>query len=166
MKTKILATALTLLLTQSMLSAKVYAIVNGDNLTDTDIKPMLQMFGAKSVDELDENKKKVLLDQSIEKKLIAQKAISDKVDQDPEFKRVVKDFRNRLLVDFWMKKKFDNIKVSDDELKKYLEDNKKSYPKGTKLDNDLRDKAKMSKFQKIIDEKLSIMKKDAKIEYK
>jgi hypothetical protein len=76
------------------------------------------------------------------------------------------DFKNRLLVDFWMKKKFDSIKVSDDELKKYLEDNKKSYPKGTKLDNDLRDKAKMSKFQKIIDEKLSIMKKDAKIEYK
>jgi hypothetical protein len=152
------------------LSAKVYAVVNGEKVTDEDVKPMLQMFiDAKSVDDLNKHEKDMLLDQSIERVLIIQAAKKEKIDTDEKFQKVIDDFKNRLLVEFWMKKRLDAIEVSDAEIKEYFEKNRKEYPKDTDLNNvkdEIREKIKMQKFQILVDEKLSNMKKEAKIEYR
>ncbi|MFT7823485.1 MAG: hypothetical protein ABXS92_01865 [Sulfurimonas sp.] len=170
MKTKLITTLLALLLSGSMLNAEVYAVVNGENLTDKEVKPMLGMIrDAKSVSDLNENEKKMILDQTVEKMLIRQQAKKEKVEERPEFQKIVNDFKNRLIVDFWMKQKHDGVQVSDKELKDYLEKNMDSYPKGAtveKFKDELTKKVQMQKFQVMIDKKLSQMKKEAKIEYK
>ena len=170
MKIKLVTTLLALLLTGSALNAEVYAVVNGENLTDEDTKPMLSMFhDAKSMSDLNENEKKMILDQMVEKKLIIQQAKKDNVESNPEFQNIVNDFKNRLMVEFWMKEKFDSIQVSDNELEEYLKRNKENYPKDAtvqQLKNELSQKVQMEKFQLKIDELLSDMKKSAKIEYK
>jgi hypothetical protein len=159
-----------LMIFSSTLSAKVYAVVNGEKVTDEDVKPMLQMFiDAKSVDDLNKHEKDMLLDQSIERVLIIQAAKKEKIDTDEKFQKVIDDFKNRLLVEFWMKKRLDAIEVTDAEIKEYFEKNKKEYPKDTDFNNvknEIREKVKMQKFQILVDEKLSNMKKEAKIEYR
>lgn len=170
MKTKILISVLTLLLANSIVNAKTLAVVNGEDLTEADVKPMLKMFhDAKSYSDLNENEKKMILDQTLEKKLIIQKAKKEKIQDNPKFKSVMEDFQNRLLVEFWMKQKLDTIKVSDKEIKEFFEKNRANYPKEGKLEafkNQITEDIKMKKFQVLIDEKLSNMKKEAKIEYK
>jgi peptidylprolyl isomerase len=170
MKTKLLISILTLLLVNSTLNAKVLAVVNGENLTEADVKPMLKMFhDANSYNDLNENEKKMILDQTLEKKLIIQKAKKEKIQDNPKFKSVMEDFQNRLLVEFWMKQKLDTIEVSDKEIKESFEKNRANFPKEGKLEafkKQITQDIKMKKFQVLIDEKLSNMKKEAKIEYK
>ncbi len=154
----------------SMLHADVYAVVNGEELTDRDVKPMLKMFyGSRSMSDLNENEKKMLIDQALEKKLITQQAKKDNLSQDPEFKKVVDDFKNRLLVEFWMKSKLDSINVSGKEVEAFFEKNRPNYPKDTKIESvksDIEQKLKMQKFQILVDKTLSQMKQEAKIEYR
>ena len=170
MKIKLLSTVLALMLSQNILNADVIAVVNGENLTEEDVKPMLVMFhDAKSIKDLNENEKKLIIDQTLEKKLILQQAKKDKVEENPKFKKIVKSFQERLIVEFWMKEHLEGIKTTDKELQEFLTKNKEHYPKDTKLDTvkeDITKKVKMQKFQVLIDEKLSKMKKEAKIEYK
>jgi peptidylprolyl isomerase len=169
MKRKIIMASITAMLSYS-LHAEVYAVVNGEKVTDEDVKPMLQMFmDAKSVDDLNKHEKEMLLDQSIERILIIQEAKKEKLDNDKKFQQIVDDFKKRLLVEFWMKKRLNTIQVSDTEIKEYFEKNRADYPKKTELKNvkdEIREKVKMQKFQILVDEKLSNMKKEAKIEYR
>ena len=79
------------------------------------------------------------------------------------------EFRDRLIDDFWMKRKHDSIELTDIDLKEYLEKHSKNYPKGTTIDTDknkLMEAARMKRFQEIVDKELSQMKEEAKIEYK
>ncbi|HIP59206.1 MAG TPA: hypothetical protein EYH01_02110 [Campylobacterales bacterium] len=163
MKIKLLSTVLALMLSQNILNADVLAVVNGENLTEEDIKPMLSMFhDAKSIKDLNENEKKMIIDQTLEKKLILQQAIKDKVEENPRFVKIMKNFKDRLIVEFWMKEYLKEIKVSEQEIKDYMAKNKEHHPKKEEIKN----KVKMQKFQVQMDEKLSNMKKAAKIEYK
>ena len=170
MKTKLLTTILALVLSQNVLSANVIAVVNGENMTEEDIKPMLVMFhNAKSIKDLNENEKKMIIDQTLEKKLILQQAKKDKVQDDPKFKKIIANFQERLVVEYWMKNHLENIKATDQELQDFLTKNKEHYPKDATLDahkEDITKKVKMQKFQVLMDEKLSTMKKEAKVEYK
>lgn len=170
MRTKLLTTLLALMLSQNMLNANTIAVVNGENLTDEDIKPMLVMFhDAKSINDLNENEKKMIIDQTLEKKLILQQAKKEKVEDNPKFKKIVKSFQERLIVEFWMKEHLEKIKTTDKELEDFLTKNREHYPKDAKLEafkEDITQKVKMQKFQVLMDAKLSAMKKEAKIEYK
>lgn len=170
MKIKLLSTALALMLSQSILNANVIAVVNGENLTEEDVKPMLVMFeNAKSINDLNENEKKMIIDQSLEKKLILQQAKKDKVQDDPKFKKIIASFQERLIVEYWMKNHLEGINVTQKELEAFFTQNRKHYPKEAKLEalkDEITKKVKMQKFQVLIDEKLSNMKKEAKIEYK
>lgn len=161
---------LALLLSGSFLKADVYAVVNGEKLTDEDLKPMLSMFyDAKSVADLNENEKKMIIDQGIEKKLILQETVKEKIDQSTEFQKIVNDFSNRLKIEFWMKKQLDTITVSEAELKADFEKNVQKYGKDATFDavkTQVEQTVKMQKFQVLIDKRLSSLKKEAKIEYK
>lgn len=170
MKIKYIATLLALLLSCSVLNAEVYAVVNGESLTDKDLNPMIGMFhDAKSVADLNENEKKMLIDQGVEKKLILQKATEEKVSDDPEFKDIVADFANRLKVEFWMRREMDKIQVTESQIKEYFERNSDKYSKDIKLESvkgEISEIVKMQQFQKAVDKKLSDMKKEAEIAYK
>ena len=170
MKIKFTTALLALLLSTSVSHAEVYAVVNGDKLTDKDLKPMIGMFhDAKSVADLNENEKKMIIDQGIEKKLILQKATEEKVSDDPAFKEIVADFTGRLKVEFWMRREMDKIQVSENQIREYFERNSDKYGKDTKLESvkgEISEAVKMEQFQIAVDKKLSDMKKEAEIAYK
>ncbi|MCH9813262.1 MAG: hypothetical protein K0U47_04890 [Epsilonproteobacteria bacterium] len=169
MKTRVLLSIFTLLITSQM-NAKVHAIVNGENLTDEDIKPMLSMFhDAKSINELNQYEKKMLLDQSIEKKLILQSFKKEKLETSAVFQKVLANFKERLMVEFWMKDRLKTVTVSEEEIKKSFEKNRGQYPKESTLEAvkpQIKEQVRMEKFQLLIDTKLSEMKKKAEIAYK
>ncbi len=160
---------LSVMLFSTYMLASSYAVVNGQKLTDEDIKPILGMFhNANSFDDLNENEKIMVLDQSIERKLIIQNAKDMKLQDRADFKKIVDDFKKRLLIEFWMRQKMDSVKVNDEDIKSYFEKNRDKYPKDAKFDNlknEIAKAAKMEKFQLLVDETLSKMKKDAKIDF-
>ncbi len=157
-------------LTQGLLSAdQVYAKVNGEALGDTDLKPMLKLFHAtKPFDELTRDEWEMILDQSIERKLIIQNARKEKLDESARFQEILKAFKERLLVEMWMQQKMDQIRVEEADLKTYFEKHKAEFGADAKFEDfksQLSEKVKMEKFQILIDETLSNMKKSAKIEF-
>jgi|GEM_PF-3937283 len=169
MKKFIVIAGMTFMMGISCYAQDVYATVNGEKLTDLDIKPMLKMFDKKnSFSDLNAHEKELILDQSIERKLILQDAKKEKLDTDPKFQQILQDFKNRLMVEFWMKKRLASVQVSDDDIKDYFEKHKDAFAKGTKFEDvkeQLAPRVKMEKFQLLVDETLSNMKKKAKIEF-
>ncbi len=169
MKNKVIHTTILTLFLNGYSLASSYAVVNGEKLTDEDIKPILGMFHkAETFDQLNENEKIMVLDQSIERKLIIQNAGEKKFEERDDFKKIVDDFKKRLLIEFWMKQKMQSVKVNDEDIKSFFEKNRDKYPKEAKLEeyeNEIKDAVKMEKFQLLVDETLSKMKKDAKIDF-
>ncbi len=170
MRKKILTIAVLAGVFCSFLPAKTYAIVNKEELTSEDLKPVLSMFhNASSFEDLSENEKIMVLDQSIERKLIVEDAKKRKLQDNKEFKKIVSDFKKRLLIEFWMREKMNAIKVDEKDLKDYFEKHRQDYPKDAKIENiktKLKKAVKMQKFQILVDETLSEMKKKAKIDFK
>ncbi len=159
-----------LLFLGSLLHAQTYAVVNGEALTDEDLKPMVSMFrNATHIDELDVHERAMLIDQGIEKKLIVQDANRQKLEKDPKFKEALKAFEERLKVEFWMKKHFDTLSISKEEIEAYFKNHKADFPKDATLQEveaQVSMAAKMEKFQKQTTELLSHMKKTSKIIYR
>ncbi len=158
------------LMIEGIAFAKTVATVNGEAITDKDIAPMLKMFPkAKRLEDLNIDEKEMVLDQTVEKKLIVQQARREHLHEDPKFKEVLQEFREKLLLEFWMKRELDSVDVSEEEVKAFFAKNRAHFPKDAKLEDlkaKIEDQVKVEKFRKKIDQKLSEMKKKAKIEYK
>jgi peptidyl-prolyl cis-trans isomerase C len=75
-------------------AAKIIATVNGDNIMDTDYQGYLQIRQQQVGPIADKDKeKKIVLDEMIDKMLLAQYAASNKIDQDPEVSSLMKRVR-------------------------------------------------------------------------
>ena len=161
--------AVALLCTRVVAADQHYAVVNGEPLTQRDITPMLKLFHkGERFSSLDTHEKEMVLDQSIERKLIVQDARAGKIEENPEFQDVLQAFKEQLMVEFWMKAELDKIQVSDADIKSYFEHNRDKFAKDanwTDFKEQLRPKVKMEKFQQVVDQKLSRMKKAAKIDF-
>ncbi len=117
---KFLTALLFALLLQTSLSAKTYAIVNGEEINIEEINYFVTSLGKKeSFIELPSEERNLILHQVIEKKLLVQEAQKEKLQNTKEFQKTLNDLTHNLLVEFWMKKSFDSIKISDKEISKY-----------------------------------------------
>ena len=86
-----------------------------------------------------------------------------------EFQKILAGFKERLMVEFWMKEKMKTIKVTPEDIKASFDKNRDKYPKEAKLETyeaKIKEQVQMEKFQLLVDSTLSQMKKEAKIEYK
>ncbi len=81
-------------------SAAVLAKVNGREITDEDVKIASEDLAASLPPNLQGKAREAyLLDYLIDGQLIVQKAIADKLDQDPEFPKKLAYFREKLLME-------------------------------------------------------------------
>jgi peptidyl-prolyl cis-trans isomerase C len=81
-------------------SAAVLAKVNGKEITDEDLKIAAEDLGANLPPQLQGKAREAyLLDYLIDGQLIVQKALAEKLDQDPEFPRKLAYFREKLLME-------------------------------------------------------------------
>lgn len=116
------------------LNAAVYATVNGEEVTSKDVAALLRGMKGATYEALQPEQKKQVVNQAIERKLLAKEAMNSGIDKDPEFKKTLDIVKKDLALELWMKRKFEDIKVSDSEAKKYFDDNKAKFvqPKSAK----------------------------------
>lgn len=120
-------TVLALALVGSLsLNAAVLATVDGVEITDQDLAPLLGNNKAE-LDKLPDNIKKSLVDKVIERQLIIAQTKKEKINESKEYQKALEDMKENLLVSVWMKKQFDSIKISDSEAKKFYDKNKEQF---------------------------------------
>ncbi len=126
---KIITTIITALLLSSSLSAsndKVYAIVNGDNITAQSIAIALKDPKA-NFEALDENTKKNILGKIIEQKLLAQNALKTDIINTVAYKDTLRNLTQDLAMQAWIQEESKKINISEATLKKYYDRNKNSF---------------------------------------
>ncbi len=131
MKKNLLVILGTILLLLSInLNAKtVYATVDGEEITQDDIDLVMRVLPGANFDTFSNEQKSQIVSQAIERKLLAKEALKEKVDQDPEYKKTLEKIKKDLALEFWMKKKFESVVVSDKEIKEFYNKNKAKFEK-------------------------------------
>ena len=103
-------------------ATKIIATVNGDNILESDYQSYLQIRQQQVGPIPDKDKeKKIVLDQMIDKMLLAQYAVSNKIDQDPEVSSLVKRVREEILAQVVKRNQLRDNPVSEDDVKKRFE---------------------------------------------
>ncbi len=105
---------------------KVYAVVNGENITATEIAialrdPRIQF------DTLQDVQRKQVLNNIIEQKILAQNAFKSDIVKSAEFKRELEKVKQNLAYQIWIRDLSKTIQVTDKEVKEYYEKNKAKY---------------------------------------
>jgi len=111
------------------LNAAVYATVDGAEITDKDVTSLLRAMPGAKYDQLQPEQQKRVIEQAIERKLLATAAFKDGIEKDEEFKKTLASIKSDLALEIWMKKVFNKVKVSEKEMKEYFNKNKDKFMK-------------------------------------
>lgn len=116
-----------------MNNGKTLAAVNGIAITENDVDQMVSALMQHGQNVNNEQGRKMVLEQLISKKLLLLDAQKNLYEYDPEFKSELEMVKNDLLVNFTMKKAMEKVTVSDDDVKKYYDENKDKLVDGEKV---------------------------------
>jgi len=105
---------------------KVYAVVNGENITATDIAIALRDPRVK-FDTLQDAQKKQVLSGVVEQKILAQKAFTSGIVDSAEFKKELEKVKQNLAYQMWVRDLSTTVTATDKEVKAYYETNKAKY---------------------------------------
>ena len=105
---------------------KVYAVVNGENITATDIAvalrdPRIQF------ETLQDAQKKQVLTNIVEQKVLAQKAFKSDIVKSAEFKKELEKVKQNLAYQMWIRDLSKTVTATDKEVKEHYEKNKAKY---------------------------------------
>lgn len=102
--------------------SQVLATVNGEKITEKDYQHYLQLRQSRQEPIADKNKEReTVLNEMIDRVLLAQQAVQQKLDQDPEVYYLVKRLRENVLVQASLRKMLKDQPIADDELKQRFE---------------------------------------------
>ena len=105
------------------LNATVYATVNGYNIKDQDIKVLMRSIPGAKFEQLPPATQKKIVQQAIERHLLAKKAIKSGIENSSEFKKAIEGIKNDLALELWMKKEYSSVKVDEKSIKNYFKKN-------------------------------------------
>lgn len=114
---------------------KVMAEVNGGSITTGDFERELKNLPEylKAMADTPQGRKE-MLDTMVIRELILQQASKDGLDKGPEIEEKLQDLRKRLVVEAYLKKKVETeSNVSDEDLKKFYEENKDKFKTGEQI---------------------------------
>ena len=114
---------------------KVIAEVNSGTITTGDFDRELKNLPEylKAMADTPQGRKE-MLDTMIIRELILQQAAKDGLDKGPELEAKLQDLKKRLVVESFLKKKVEiESNVSDDDLKKFYEQNKDKFKSGEQI---------------------------------
>ena len=108
--------------TKETAADKVFATVNGEKIMGSDYQNYLQLRQQQVGPLPDKDKEKqIVLDEMVEKMLLAQYAVSSKLDQEPEVSSLMKRVREEILVQAVKRKMLRDNPITDDDVKKRFE---------------------------------------------
>lgn len=99
---------------------KVYAVVNGENITATDIAVALRDPRVK-FETLQEDQKKEILSSVVEQKILTQKAFKSGIVDSASFKKELEKVKQNLAYQMWVRDLSTTITATDKEVKEYYE---------------------------------------------
>ena len=114
------------ILATSTLAQDFYATVNGEKITKADINIAIQDPRV-NFDTLPDAAKKNVLDQIINKKLLAKHAISQGIEKDKDFQDSMQKLKEDLAFQVWQRNELRDTKIPDSELKKFYDENKDKF---------------------------------------
>jgi peptidyl-prolyl cis-trans isomerase C len=100
--------------------SKVLATVNGQPITDAEFQQYLQLRQQREP-ITDQTQEKKVLEEMIDRVLLAQRAESTGVDKDPEVSGLLKRVRENILVQSMIRNMLKDSPITDDELKQRFE---------------------------------------------
>lgn len=112
------------------MNSKIVAKVNGNPITAADIDAEIAAMGQRGQEFNSPQGKEALLEQLINKKLFLADAAKNLYEYDPVFKAELQKIKEDLLANFAITKAVENVKVTDEEAKKFYDDNKDSLLSG------------------------------------
>ncbi len=109
---------------QFAISAQNYGTVNGEKITDQDVKLIVgKSINLNTIPKADKTK---ILDQIVKKKLLMAYAMKSGVPNSKGFKEAMHVLKGNLALEYWMQKEVNNIKVSDTQMKTFYDKNRKN----------------------------------------
>jgi len=128
MKRVLIATTLSAILSVSIFAAQTVAKVNDKPITDEDVQIFMMKNGMNAnFATLKPEIKQKLLEKTIETKLIAENAIKEGIENTLEFKENLEKAKNDIALDVWTAKQLEKITITDEEAKKFYEQNKNEF---------------------------------------
>nr|WP_275938139.1 peptidylprolyl isomerase [Oryzomonas sagensis] len=121
--------------TETKKEGQVVAEVNGSTITTGDFARELKNLPEylKSMADTPQGRKE-MMDTMVIRELILQQAAKDGLDKSPEIAEKLADLKKRLIVESFLKKKVEtDAKVSDEDLKKFYEQNKDKFKTGDQM---------------------------------
>ncbi|MBE0492044.1 MAG: peptidylprolyl isomerase [Sulfurospirillum sp.] len=106
------------------LNAAVFATVDEDEINDQDMQAILAQMPQLAQGGITPDVKKQIIDQAIDRKLLAKEAMKSGIEKDKAFQEALVEVKKNLALEVWMKKVYDNVVVSEADIKKYYDENK------------------------------------------
>ena len=122
MKKLLMSSVVISLLATSSLLAKSYATVNGAEITDEDIAVIVRNPQIK-LSQLKKDVQTKVIEQAIERKLLAKNAISSGVESEQDYKDALLKVKESLALEVWMQRELKAQKIDDKEAKAFYDKN-------------------------------------------
>lgn len=106
---------------------KVLAVVGGKAITEEDVQRTLMNLGQRAQQYNNPQGKQAILDQLINKELIFMDAKKNLLEMDAEYKTELEKLKKELLSNFYVEKFLRDVKVKDEDVKKYFEEHKEEF---------------------------------------
>lgn len=107
--------------------SKVLAVVGGKAITEEDVQRTLMNLGSRAAQYNTPQGKQIILDQIINKELVVLDAKKNLMEHDAEFKAELEKLKKELLANFYVDKFLRDVKVSDEEMKKYFDEHREEF---------------------------------------
>jgi len=109
-------------------SDKILATVNGSEITESEVNEYVtSSLNGATFYGLTQSEKQVAINKMITRKLFLEEAKQINISADPQFIIDLKKKTENLMLDYWMKKKVEEIIVDDREAKIYYRDNREKF---------------------------------------
>lgn len=123
---KILFGALSIAVAVS-LNAKTFATVDGEEIQEVHLAPMLAGLQGIDFEMLSDEHKKQIIERAIDLKLLTKEATASGVKNDKLFKEQLAIAEDNIALRIWELREIEKIKITDEDIKKFYDQNKDKF---------------------------------------
>ncbi len=106
---------------------KILAIVDGREVKESDLNALMKNLGQNAQYFQGEEGRKKLVDELVMHELMYSDAVERNLEIDEEFVAVMENMKKSMLQQFSLRKMFNEVSVSEDEIKSYYENHKNTF---------------------------------------
>ena len=113
---------------------RILAQVGGNPIYESEVTAALMQMGARAQNYNNPQGRAAILENLIARRLFLMDAQKNLMERDPEFKEQLKQVKEAMLTDFAVQKAVEKVRVTEDEVKKFYDENPDKFVAGTVFD--------------------------------